>query len=76
MDRKEKFNRAQLGGSSEKKGGDYYLNQRIYLGNKYIELALEQYHRQRISKQQLAEYLDIRIKSLSRLEDVFYAFSP
>ena len=76
MDRKEKFNRTQLGESSEKTGGDYYLNQRIYLGNKYIELALEQYHRQRISKQQLAEYLDIRIKSLSRLEDVFHAFSP
>ena len=77
MDRKEKFNRAQLRESGEKKGGgDYYLNQRIYLGNKYIELALGQYHRQRISKQQLAEYLDIKIKSLSGLEDVFHAFSP
>ncbi len=73
----EKFHRAQLKESEEKKGGgDYYFNQRVYLGNKYIELALEKYHRQHISKQQLADYLDIKVKSVSGLEDVFHGLLP
>ncbi len=72
-DQVEKFHRSQLKKSKEKKGGgDYYLNQQTYLGNKYIELAFKKYYRQHISKQQLANYLDMKIKSVSVLEDVFH----
>ncbi len=73
----EKFHRAQLKEIGEnEQSGNYYFNQRIYLGNKYIELALQKYHRQHISKQQLADYLDIKVRSVSGLEDVFYGLLP
>ncbi len=73
----KKFHLAQLKKSEKKKGGgDYYFNQRVYLGNKYIELALEKYHRQHINKQQLADYLDIKVTSVSSLEDVFHGLLP
>lgn len=51
-----------------KGGGSYYLNQRMYLGQKYMQLAFGQYHKQRIDRFQLADYLDVNVKSIATLE--------
>ncbi|MFO1057986.1 MAG: ImmA/IrrE family metallo-endopeptidase [Dongiaceae bacterium] len=58
--------RAQGGG-----GGDWYRTQIAYLGRDYIELALQQYHRNRIDEGQLAEYLNTKPRNIGTLEDYF-----
>ncbi len=56
---------ARGGGS----GGNYYFTQFAYLGRPYIDLALGQYKRQRIDDIQLAEYLNIKPKSVPAFEE-------
>ena len=54
----------------EKKGGpSYFVIQKSYLGQKYLELAFKQYYKQRISEAQLADYLGVKLKSLAGLEE-------
>jgi Zn-dependent peptidase ImmA (M78 family) len=52
-------------------GGDYYNTQLAYLGRPYVAMALKQYHQQRITEEQLAEYLNVKPKSLATLEERF-----
>lgn len=49
-------------------GGDYYRNTVTYLGYKYSELVLKKYYEHRISKNEVADYLDIKVSSISGLE--------
>ncbi len=49
-------------------GGDYYATLRSYLGEKYLRAAFQQYHRQKINKRELAEYLGVKTQSLDTLE--------
>ncbi len=64
---KEKERKKQLG--DKKTGGpNYYITQKSYLGNKYLSLAFGQYYKNRISEIQLADYLGVKVKSLSGLE--------
>lgn len=51
-------------------GGNYYLNQRAYLGRAYLELAFSQYLQGRISDDRLADYLRVSVSSLPGMEDV------
>jgi Zn-dependent peptidase ImmA (M78 family) len=53
------------------KGGDYYWTKLAYLGRDYVALALRQFHQNRIDEGQLAEYLDVKPKSLEGLEQYF-----
>ena len=56
-------------GKIGKKGGPgYYLIQRSNLGDKYLEAAFQQYYRQRIGEDQLADYLEVKVKSLPGIE--------
>ena len=53
------------------KGGDYYNNQIAYLGQRYIGLALRQYHANRIDAAQLADHLNIAPRNIASLEEKF-----
>ncbi|MDF9409121.1 MAG: hypothetical protein A4E52_01891 [Pelotomaculum sp. PtaB.Bin013] len=52
----------------KKGGGDYYNTQSTYLGNKYVEIAFNQYYRRVISEAQLADYLNVKMDSLLPFE--------
>ncbi len=54
-------------------GGDYYNSQISYLGSRYIDLALRRYNENRIDDAQLADYLNIAPKNLSKLAERFAA---
>jgi Zn-dependent peptidase ImmA (M78 family) len=58
----------QAGGSS---GGDFYWNTISYLGRDYVALAFNQYYRNRIDAERLAEYLNTKPKNISTLEEYF-----
>ena len=51
-------------------GGNYYRNQMTYLGSDYVKLAFERYYQNRIDQVKLADYLNVRTRNLSGLEDV------
>lgn len=51
-------------------GGNYYYTQAQYLGNRYLELAFGRYYDGRCTIQQLASYLDVKVKSVAGLEHV------
>ena len=46
-------------------GGDFYANKNTYLGKGYLNVAFSRYYQNRISEQQLADYLE-----LSRLDQI------
>ena len=51
-------------------GGDYYANQVVYLGHKYLALAFKQYYQHRIDEYQLSDLLGgVKIRSLETLEE-------
>ncbi|HOT73117.1 MAG TPA: ImmA/IrrE family metallo-endopeptidase [Anaerohalosphaeraceae bacterium] len=47
----------------------YYPMRVAYLGERYIETAFRKYYKGLISKLQLAEFLDVKERNISRLED-------
>lgn len=49
--------------------GNYYLNQRTYLGEKYLELAFRRHHQGRIDEYELANYLGISVNHLPVMEE-------
>src|SRR5262249_1039237 len=51
-----------------KSGGNYYATQASYLGEKYLSLAFSSYYRGKISVEQLADHLNISVKSIPGLE--------
>lgn len=52
-------------------GGDFYNTQISYLGKDYVNVALQQYYRNRIDASKLASYLNIAPKSLEKFQDKF-----
>lgn len=54
---------------TRKGGGNQYYNWITYLGREYISLAFQRYYQNRITFEQLGDYLDIKPKNLNRLED-------
>jgi Zn-dependent peptidase ImmA (M78 family)/transcriptional regulator with XRE-family HTH domain len=49
-------------------GGNYYSTQSAYLGQKFLTLAFQRYYQGRCSRQQLADYLNVKAKNLHGLE--------
>ncbi len=49
-------------------GGDYYRTQAAYLGEKFINLAFGQYYQRHITREQLADYLNVKAKNLEHLD--------
>ncbi len=54
------------------KGGDYYRNKRVYLGEPYIELVFSQLYQNRISIEQLADYLGVKVKNVPGMEELLF----
>lgn len=49
-------------------GGDYYATKGVYLGGRYLELVFGCYYRKRIDRNQLAGYLDVKVKHIPGME--------
>jgi Zn-dependent peptidase ImmA (M78 family) len=58
-------------GGSGKGGGNYYATQISYLGRPYIRTALARYYQQRINREQLADYLNIKARYVDAFEAAF-----
>lgn len=56
---------------SEESGGNYYWTKLTYLGDKYVSMALTEFHQNRIDETQLADYLDVAPKNVAALEEYF-----
>jgi Zn-dependent peptidase ImmA (M78 family) len=52
-------------------GGNYYATQATYLGERFLGLVFANYYQGRISVQQLADFLNIRVSSVPGLEERF-----
>lgn len=52
-------------------GGHYYFTQFTYLGPRYIDLAFSRYYQRRFDEVRLAEYLNIKPKSLPAFEELY-----
>lgn len=63
--------RAQARLQPKSSGGDYYNTQLAYLGRPFVAMALRQYHQQRITEEQLADYLNVKPKYVATLEERF-----
>lgn len=64
----EEYENARAAG---KKGqGNYYNTQAAYLSERYTNLAFSSYYQGSISAEKLADYLNIKVKSLPGLEQV------
>lgn len=50
-----------------KSGGDYYNTKISYLGRNYLDTALRNYYSKKIGKLDLANYLDVKYKSLDKM---------
>ncbi len=52
----------------ESTGGNYFYNQKAYLGDKYINLVYRKYYQNQIAIDNVAEYLNIKAKNLPAFE--------
>jgi len=50
-------------------GGNYYLTQKAYLGDRYVETAFSKYYKGVISKLQLSDYLGMKEANVLKFED-------
>jgi Zn-dependent peptidase ImmA (M78 family) len=55
----------------EESTGNYYNSQHAYLGQRYINLAFTRYYQHRFDQRQLAEYLNMKPKSLPTFAEKF-----
>lgn len=53
-------------------GGDYYRTRGAYLGNHYLEMAFGRYYQNRISIEQLANYLGVKVKNVTGMESLLF----
>ena len=53
-------------------GGDYYRTQGTYLGERYLELAFSRLYQNRISVDQLAEYLGVKVNNVPGMEALLF----
>ncbi len=51
-------------------GGNYYLTQGSYLGERFLRLAFGKLYEGKISVEQLAEFLNVRVSSVPGLEEL------
>ena len=53
-------------------GGNYYATKGIYLGGHYLEMAFSRYYQNRISIEQLANYLGVKVKYVTGMESLLF----
>lgn len=61
----------QIKPKDDEPSGNYYNSQRAYLGQRYIDLAFTRYYQHRFDRRQLAEYLNLKPKSLPVFAEKF-----
>jgi hypothetical protein len=49
-------------------GGNYYYNQKAYLGERYVSLVYSRYYQSKITADNVAEYLNVPERSLPTFE--------
>ncbi|PIS30589.1 MAG: hypothetical protein COT43_01515 [Candidatus Marinimicrobia bacterium CG08_land_8_20_14_0_20_45_22] len=49
-------------------GGNYYYNQKTYLGERYINLVYGKYYQSKITVDNVAEYLNVKVQNLPTFE--------
>lgn len=62
---------AQMKPKDAESSGNYYNSQHAYLGQRYIDLAFTRYYQHRFDRGQLAEYLNLKPKSLPTFAEKF-----
>lgn len=53
-------------------GGNYYLTQGAYLGERYLELAFSRLYQNKITRDQLADYLGVKAKNIPGMEALLF----
>lgn len=53
-------------------GGDYYATKGAYLGEGYLSLAFRRYFQNKISINQLADYLGVKVKNIPGMEYILF----
>lgn len=72
----ERWNKEYYKKDKKKSGGNYYRTQAHYLGRNYLELAFNGYYQGRYTVEQLADYLNVKVSSVSSIErELFRAAS-
>ena len=61
------WNEERLARGSFGSGGNYYYNKGAYLGENYIDTAFNRYYQKRISIDQLANYLRVKVKNVASI---------
>lgn len=64
--------RKEAGGRSGM-GGDYYRTKGVYLGERYLELAFSRLYQNKISVDQLADYLGVKAKNIAGMEALLFS---
>ncbi len=64
----KEWNEERLTRGSSSLGGNYYYNKGAYLGENYIDTAFSRYYQKKISIEQLADYLRVKVKSVAGME--------
>ena len=57
-------------------GKNYFSFKYACLGKRYLELVFRNYDRGNISVEKVAEYLDIKMKHVSKMEELLYSKIP
>ncbi len=68
LEKTSEWNKDYLRFIKGKGGGNYYLTRIAYLGETYTKLAFTQFQKRVFSRSQLADHLNVKVKSLSTLE--------
>ena len=63
---------AQSAKKSSGKGGNFYNTKGAYLGERYLEAAFSRYYQNRISVEQLADYLGVKVKNVPGMENLLF----
>jgi len=58
---------------SSGKGGDYYRTMGAYLGERYLGTTFSRYYQNRISVEQLADYLGVKVKNVPGMENLLFS---
>ncbi len=60
------------GSGKRGEGGDYYRTKGVYLGERYLELAFSRLYQNKISVDQLADYLGVKVNNIPGMEALLF----
>jgi Zn-dependent peptidase ImmA (M78 family) len=62
--------------TKSKGGGNYYATQATYLCDRFLNLAFGKYYQGHCTLEQLADYLNVRVRSVAGLEQIVLRKTP